>query len=162
ALFSGVAPGTDALDSTWVLQLGPAPMWSRIELAVRPLARNGSCMVYDGARDRFVMFGGGLSDTWSLSLDPSPRWGRIEQDEGSVPYSTDFTQAVYDATRQRTLMFGGGAKYFYSGDAYNSESSDLWSLTTDGFARWEYLPHGFDAQRAAGMSLFIDPVADRL
>ena len=162
ALYSGVVSGGDAGDVTWVLQFGDAPTWSRITTSVKPLGRNGSCMVHDAARDRFVMFGGGIGDTWSLSLDPSPSWRMIEDNGSAVPYGTYFTQAVYDPTRQRTLLFGGAAKYFYSGDAYDVETNTLWSLSTDRFARWSFMAREPAAQPTAGMSLFIDSEADRL
>jgi hypothetical protein len=95
-------------------------------------------------------------------LEPTPSWSRIEQDESGVPYPSYFTQAVYDATRQRTLLFGGGGKYFYGRDAYDTQSNDLWSLHTDRYAHWESIRREPEAQRAAGMSLFLDPNADRL
>jgi hypothetical protein len=161
AIYSGIEQG-DAVDSGWVLQFGDSPMWSRADATVKPPGRNGSCMVYDDARDRFVMFGGGIGDTWALSLDPSPRWRMIEGNGSDYPYPFYFTQAVYDATRRRTLLYGGTSKYFYSGDAYTFQSSDLWSLDTDQFARWVLMRHVFEDPRAGGMSLFIDPLADRL
>src|SRR6185369_12735766 len=69
---------------------------------------------------------------------------------------------VYDSTRRRTLLFGGAGKYFYGRDAYDYQSNDLWSMTTDRFARWAYMRREPEAQRVAGMSVFIDPAADRL
>lgn len=108
-LFGGgltVEPNSD-FDDTWEWR----GSWRRRAPAVSPIARRDHAMVYDAARQRIVLFGGGrftatgvyvqLNDTWewdgnvwtrpALAISPSPRSAAM----------------AYDASRRRTVLFGG-------------------------------------------------------
>jgi hypothetical protein len=160
-VYGGVESGVGALEDAWVLRFADVPTWSHVAPAVRPVARNSPCMVYDGPRDRFVMFGGGISDTWSLTLTPSPAWKLLEADSG-IPYPLYLTAALYDSTRHRLLRYGGHLIYFVHGTQFGAESNELWGMTAGEFARWTQVRGNAAGPPLGGMSMILDPVADRL
>jgi hypothetical protein len=155
-----VPPG-GAVDDTWVLQFGGTPTWRHILPDVRPVARNGPCMAYDERRDRFVMFGGGIGDTWSLSIGQDTTWALI-QPEATTPYARYNLGVVYDAQRHRFLRFGGHSHYFVHRSPQSGESNELLGLTADQFERWTLQRREPPPPAMAGMSLLLDPGADRL
>lgn len=154
-----IDPG-GATDDAWVLQFGGVPTWRHILPDVHPVARNGPCMAYDEQRDRFVMFGGGIGDTWSLSIGQDTTWTLIEP-EVTGPYPLYNLGVVHDARRHRFLRFGGHIHYFVHGTPQPGESDELWGLTIDRFERWTLEQRG-PPPAMAGMSLLLDPGADRL
>lgn len=160
-LYGGVQSGVGALEDAWVLQFGDVPTWTHLAPVPRPVARNSPCMVYDEIRDRFVMFGGGISDTWSLTLAPDPAWKLLETDSG-IPYPNYLTAALYDSTRHRLLRFGGHAHTFIHGTQYGWESDQLWGLTDHGFTHWTQLRSSTAPPPLGGMSLVLDPPGDRV
>jgi cysteine-rich repeat protein len=89
-----------------------------------PPARELPVLVYDGARQRVVMFGGrsgsiNLDDTWQwdgaswIKLtpvhSPAPRYGAA---------------AAYDAERNRIVMFGGTTANGVAGDTWEFDGAD--------------------------------------
>ena len=92
-----------------VASTGPAqaPDWKKIPSRTAPPVRQYSAMVFDSARHRTVLFGGGvvggfLADTWEWdgsnwtefkpANSPAARWGHA---------------MAYDPVRRRTVLFGG-------------------------------------------------------
>jgi hypothetical protein len=153
------APG-GATDDAWVLQFGGVPTWRHIRPEERPVARNGPCMAYDEQRDRFVMFGGGISDTWSLSIGRDTVWTLIQPDP-LQPFALYNLGLVDDPKRHRLLRFGGHAHSFVHGTPQPGESDELLGLTTDRFEHWT-LERREPPPAMAGMSTLLDPGADRL
>ena len=98
--------------------------WVRVEVGRGPSPRKYHRMVYDSARERFVVFGGfdgvALNDTWELR---AAGWRRVETREAPSP-RRGFA-LTYDPVGQRTLLFGG----FPGGE-------ELWSF--DG-AEWSQI-----------------------
>jgi hypothetical protein len=85
--------------------------WSMINgTAIGPSMRDHHAMVYDAARQRTVLFGGGrgiagnqalLDDTW---LFDGTRWTRHA---GANPPARATHRLVYDSHRERVVLFGG-------------------------------------------------------
>jgi len=88
-----------------------------------PSARKYHQMVYDSARERFVMFGGfetkPLRDTWELR---SAGWRRVETRE--APSARRGFALTYDPNGRRTLLFGGSP----GGDELWAFDGTQWSL----------------------------------
>jgi hypothetical protein len=70
--------------------------------------------------------------------------------------------ALYDSTRRRVLHFGGELRFFSYGDPITLPTDELWGFTSDEYARWTPLRRGGNPQRLTGMSMILDPEADRL
>ena len=149
-----------ATPETWILQFGGVPTWRRFLPEVRPIARNGPCMAYDAVRDRFVMFGGGVSDTWSLSIGTDTTWTVVQPDL-SGPFKVYGAALVHDTRRGRLLHFGGHLHYIVHGTVFPFDSNELWEVGTDPYERWTLARAG-PLPGMAGMSVLMDPGADRL
>jgi len=79
----GLPPNNSSLcEGTWALAFSGTPMWTQLSPAGRvPLARSGHTAVYDAARDRMVVFGGG---TWYFDANNDVRalvWGARPKDD---------------------------------------------------------------------------------
>jgi hypothetical protein len=102
-------------NDAWALTLTDPPTWTQLlPSGTPPAGREAHSAIYDGARDRMVVFGGYdatyyYGDTWTLSFvddswrqlapagdAPLPRWGQV---------------AVYDWLLDRMAMFGGSVGY---------------------------------------------------
>lgn len=94
--------------------------WEQLFLEREPHTRTNAAMVYDGQRERVVLFGGVyeeqlFGDTWEFDgenwqkLDlpnhPSERWGHV---------------MFYDPQQQRIILFGGWSK--------EGPQDDMWEL----------------------------------
>jgi hypothetical protein len=79
--------------------------WTKADVK-GPSARKYHQMVYDSARERFVLFGGfdtkPLRDTWELR---SAGWRRVETRD--APSARRGLALTYDPNGRRTLLFGG-------------------------------------------------------
>lgn len=125
---SGVGSGSARfLNDTWEYD---GQDWTEIETANRPPAREFQAqpgMVYDGARRRMVLFGGGpeqLNDTWEYDGNA---WVEIHTDT-APPARRGHTMA-YDAKRQRIVLFGG-----FSGSEL---IADTWDYDGTNWTRFE-------------------------
>jgi hypothetical protein len=109
-LFGGVSASNQALNDLWSLALQSAPaVWA-------PLAPTGAApgpfsshtAMYDGKRDRMLMFGraGDAVEVWELSLSPGPAWHPLAG-PGIGPSARDQFTTIYDVPRDRVLLFGG-------------------------------------------------------
>jgi len=148
-VFGGSTFDGRALDDTWALSLSGAPEWNRITDEVAPPARYGHSAIYDAARDRMIVFGGGGSDTWSFDL-ASDSWNPIAT-QGTPPAPIGHT-ATYDPIRDRMLVFGGEG----------AGASGIWSLSLTGPAVWTFLERPGDGYERHGHNAFYDPIGDRL
>jgi hypothetical protein len=150
---------------TWLLNLSGPPIWTKTD-ALGPAPRFGATMVYDSARDRMLLFGGGsatpcgedqclfnLNDTWALPLAGSLQWEPVSAG-GQLPPERYYHSAIYDPVRDRMLIYGG--------DGYNL-FADLWALTFAGTPTWHMLTAAgaTPGQRYEHAALY-DPLRDRM
>ncbi len=117
-------------DETWELELSG---WSRVCTAdcLRPAARYGAAMAYDGARGVSVLFGGTLQDgtyaddTWEWN---GSSWREVcDYDDCSRPSVRSGAAMVYDAGAGVALLVGG-----YNGASY---IADTWAWSGTAWQR---------------------------
>lgn len=99
-----------------------AVRWVQTKTAVAPSGRLDAAMVYDGAREQVVLFGGRdrvgnmLADTWTLEGNV---WSL--RNPTRVPPATEQHAMAYDQARQEVVLFGG---YYVKG---NVVMQDTWT-----------------------------------
>jgi len=130
-LFGGEGAGRFFHDA-WALTLGSSPEW--IDLApsgTPPSGRGGQAAVYDSARDRMVIYSGGVTyddcagglcscspeykvDAWSLELRPIPQWTKLQPGGGVCGVTGHGVNghpvrlpAIYDPLRDRMIIDRG-------------------------------------------------------
>ena len=114
-------PEVAGLNDTWALSLDGEPAWELIDPGTGPSRRGDVAMVYDGLRDRVILFGGiehaadgsrvWKNDVWALNLaEPSPTWEEMVT-VGPVPPPRGDHSMVYDPLRDRVVLFGGSPIY---------------------------------------------------
>ena len=130
-------PDTDRSD-VWVLRdangVG-SPAWEALAVTAAPPPRRNASVVYDGATNRLLMFGGRqgadtvLNDVWSLSLPNgaagAPAWTQLAPD-GDAPAPRWGHSAAYDVVSRRMILFGGSGVGLESDR--NLVANDLWLL----------------------------------
>lgn len=104
--------------------------WREVRTGARPAARTGARMVYDGARDRAVLFGGvGVystpdrgehRDTWEWT---GARW--LRRDSRQAPPHRHRHAMVVDSRRGRVVLFGG------EGSSSSDLRGDTWEWDGD-------------------------------
>lgn len=116
----------------WELRLDPTPTWSPIMTAGEiPPARSLHSAIYDPARHRMVIYGGGsmgdvyefIGDVWELSLDSTPTWTELAPPD-PVPDGRAEHKAIYDPLRDQMVVYGGRNPY----EATLKYMSETWSL----------------------------------
>lgn len=142
-------------NDTWVLPLGPAPVWERlVTVGATPPARYSHSLVYDPLLDRVITFGGTSHSTYELTLNHPPRWSQVPT-AGTPPSPRVRHAAILDPLRRRMIVFGG-----YGNDRPMNE---LWSLSLDGVPQWvQMTPPGPVPTPRYGHTLAYDPDADQL
>ena len=149
------------LADLWALSFaGATPTWSQITpLGPAPSGRFLSQLVYDSARDRFLLMFGDhepqvLGDVWELRLSPAPAWRQLAP-AGVPPSARGAEMCVYEPAHDRVLMFGGGN--------LNGLLDDLWALEFgSGDGVWQELPvPPGPSPRNLGV-LRMDPLHNRL
>lgn len=93
---------------TWAYDVD-ANEWIRMDIAMRPSARNGHDMAYDAESDRIVLFGGfdgtvALGDMWVYDLNTNT-WENMRPAAG--PPGRRLHAMAYDAQSDLVVMFGG-------------------------------------------------------
>ena len=81
------------------------PDWVRVTTTTSPPGRHGHAMAYDSARQRVVLFGGGLvklNDTWEYD---GRNWTKMNPQ--TSPPGRFIHAMAYDSVRKRTVLFGG-------------------------------------------------------
>jgi len=154
---SGQSGPLGSFMDVWALSFAAGPVWTAIAPGGEaPPVRTDHSLVYDRARDRFLMlFGRGetgpVTDVWELRLGPSPTWRRLAV-AGVAPTAPEGAMCVVDDKRGRLLLFGG-APY----------QADLWALDLEhGDGAWRRLPVPPGPTWRGGGLLRIDTVRDRL
>ena len=153
--------GSTYFNDAWALSLSGIPAWTELAaMGTPPSARYGHSAVFDGVRDRMVVFGGATgtnqssSETWALSLSGTPAWSQLTP-AGSPPTARDGQSALYDAASDRVVMFGGksGSTYF----------NDSWALSLSGTMAWTQLAAtGTPPSARYGHSSVYDPSRGRM
>jgi N-acetylneuraminic acid mutarotase len=95
-------------DHTWVYDYS-ANTWTDMRPAVSPPARNSFAMVYDGAADRVILFGGGdwfvdYGDTWAYDYQHNT-WTELHPAAG--PALRSYGYMAYNSEHDRIVLFGG-------------------------------------------------------
>ena len=130
---------------TWVLNLRHELEWQLLPVVSGPSALWGMSSIYDGKRDRMVIFGGtdgaygGNFDVWALDLRGVPAWHLVTT-AGTPPPARRSGTAIYDALRDRMVIYGGAVLVPYSGPQF---FGDTWALDfTDDPPTWSQLLPG--------------------
>lgn len=81
-VFGGIRHSTSSLlDDLWNLVLSAPPAWGQLLPSSGPVPRFAQAAIYDGPRQRMIVFGGqggiggtssNLNDVWALSLNVTP------------------------------------------------------------------------------------------
>jgi hypothetical protein len=127
------------------------PIWIQASPETSPIARWANGLVYDGARENVVLFGGigriggvltRLSDTWTWD---GTDW--TEQSPASSPPARTGPLA-YDPTRERVVMFGGAGESGLLGDTWEWDGAN-WSERTPAIGPRARFSHAmtFDSTR---------------
>ncbi len=121
-----------AFGDVWVLPLTEPLDWSKVNPAGAFPARAQHGALYDGARDRILVHGGGgasgeLGDVRALSLAGDPAWSLVD----SSAYALRVGHvAVYDPLLDRMLLWGGR-----SSDPW-LDHNDIVAFPLDGASPW--------------------------
>ena len=139
-------------DDTWVYDLD-GDTWTEMSPAVRPPARAGHAMAYDGQSDRAVMFGGfdvtgTLDDTWTYDLEGNS-WSETRS-SGRRPSPREGHAMAYDAKIDRVILFGGRDSTTEGDTWWYDVDTDTWTIRAVSLAPPPRLRHGmaYDAQSA--------------
>jgi galactose oxidase-like protein len=123
-----------------------------------PPARIGHAAVYDAARDRLLIFGGGdpwpRADVWALDLASPVRWVQIVPD-GAGPTGRSGHTTIYDPVQDRVLLFGGND---------GTDRADVWELPLGATPpTWTQLtPAGAAPPPRSGHTAIYDAVGERM
>ncbi|HMA47523.1 MAG TPA: kelch repeat-containing protein, partial [Frankiaceae bacterium] len=150
-LYGGAEAGT--YGDVWALSLGDSlsAAWTQLLPAgTGPVNRRSHTAVFDGARDRMVVYGGNterfwsttgtdLSDVWSLSLDGPVQWSEVAL-SGVLPGARCEHAAFYDTKTDRMVVYGGTVD--------GTTQDDSWQLG------WTFTPAaGVGAPAAASLAI---------
>jgi hypothetical protein len=140
----------------WTLSFAGSPTWTAVAPAGEaPPPRNGHSLVYDPARDRFLLLFGNdgtrdVTDVWELRLGTSPAWRRLATG-GVGPTTRERAMCVVDSKRDRLLVFGNG------------DRPELWALDLEhGDGAWTRVPVPPGPSWRSGGLLRLDTLRDRL
>lgn len=142
-------------------------LWRNGVVGLTPFQREGSLMVYDTLRDRFVMFGGMqgnngcLNDTWQLKRNTNGdyEWTKLNP-TGTLPTRRWLMAGGYDAVNDRLVLWGGQDQGF-SG----SELGDTWELSFSSSAdgAWtQRTPSGTGPTAASASAYAVDTTNNHL
>jgi hypothetical protein len=152
---------SEILNDVWELALSGTPTWSQISLSgPTPPYRSGSCVAFDRARDRILLFGGyGVAgvcdDVWSLSLGDSVTWTPLVP-AGSGGLGRARASAVLDSMGDRLVVFGGFSPT-------GAQVNDVWSLRLSDPVAWtQLMPLGTLPPARASQCGAMDPVLRRM
>ena len=131
-----------------------------------PSARYAARAVWDGARDRMLMFGGYsddggyLNDVWEWRSRPVPGWSPLAVG-GAPPPGRFAGGVVLDEPRDRLLVFGGYSLLGFSPTSWN----DLWELPLSGPQSQVWSPvtvEGTPPSPRWGFAMHEDPMRARV
>ena len=150
-------------DDVWELRFTPEPVWRRLSPAGPSPTRGGAMAVFDPARDRLLLFGGGgygarFDDTWALDLSSSDgSWSQLPAPPG--PSARGLGLLQMDTAHDRVLLFGGEEGTFLDFIFHN----DVWALSLGGSPSWqEIVADGAPPSGRGRLVGAYDAVHDRL
>ncbi len=160
-LFSGTQQSGPLDRSVWTLPLADAdPEWVPHLLPGGPNPRHGQIAVWDGPRDRMLMFGGYddvtldyTNELWQLDFTPAPAWTLLAP-SGGPPSPRMVFGMIHDPIRDRLIIMGGHPQHL----------NDVWSLPLSGpnAMQWTQLsPSGTPPAPRWGHTFVYDPERDR-
>jgi hypothetical protein len=151
-------------NDVWLLDLASNTWSQTTPSGTLPSVRESHSAVYDGSRNRMLIFGGTwqgiatLSDVWELVFSDPPVWNQLTP-SGTPPTGRIGHSAILDPIRDRMIVFSGGYEGF-DGGTYNNE---VWALSLSGLPAWSRLtPSGTPPGGRVGHSAFYDPIRDRM
>ena len=111
---SGVSldPYAEALQDLWEWDPAASSWTNRTPSGNKPTARSGAGMVFDSARNKFIIFGGrsttnfDLADTWEW--DPATGAFTDRTQSGLAPLGRSQHSMVFEKSTGKVLLFGGG------------------------------------------------------
>lgn len=163
-LFAG-APLGEAME-IWAYSLTGGPVWTNLTPASPgPSTRSLHTLVYDGAGDRIVLFGGfsylypwnDFDDAWTLNLSGDPQWMELSPSP-LRPTARQGHSAAYDPSGRRMLIVGGQGGSGSPGGGVRER--DTWALALDDPAEWSMV-HGSPSARTGHTGIY-DPVRHRM
>ena len=96
-------------NDVWALSLSGSPQWTQIlPLGPAPPVRYGHVGIFDAARNRMLIWGGGPGSdalVWSLELGSTPAWTSFDFPE--PPAIRQYATAIHDPVGDRMVIFGG-------------------------------------------------------
>lgn len=118
-------------NDVWALSLSGTPQWTQIlPLGTPPPIRYGHVGVFDPARNRMLIWGGGVGAdalVWSLELGSTPAWTSFDFPE--PPAVRQFATAIHDPVGDRMVIFGGA-----------QPTNEVLSLELPGSMSWTFRP----------------------
>ena len=138
-MFGGSQGSSDSqvAPHTWLFEDGGWRRLTCVQTTDCPAARSGHAMVWDSARERAVLFGGGFSsggsytafdDTWEFD---GTTW--IEKFPATSPPARTMTAMAYNPVEGRVVLFGGSEESAPNSTAFD----DTWEY--DG-TNWALVP----------------------
>ena len=129
------------LNDVWALSLSGTPTWSRIEITGdAPRGRCDHAAIYDAARDRMVIYGGGnpydSSDVWALMLGEDPMWIRLDAEDAPALTRTN-PVAIYDPSGDQMVVVGADPAHEIR--CGTDEQRTLWAFPLSGRPQWRLL-----------------------
>jgi len=159
AVFGGSADSGTFLNDVWLLQLGAAPAWSRLNLpAPGPDPRTEHGAAFDLSRNRMIVYGGfsfgTANDTWELDFVEAPEW-RLLSPGPSPPPARNGASLTFDADGNRMVLFGG--------QGVSGPRNDTWAVPTASQPSWSRIADsGQQPSPSGGHSAVYDSRRRRL
>jgi hypothetical protein len=153
-VFGGLGPTGAVMEDVWSYALFAPALWSQIlPTGATPPARVLGSVIYDRAKDRFVLFGGfgaaEYNDVWTFSVGPPASWTQLLP-AGVPPDPRYGHTAVYDEAHQRMLVFGGRTNA-------GAVDDHVWALSLSGPPAWTSY-NGPGPSTRDGHVAVLDPV----
>jgi len=125
-------PYPEALQDLWEWDPVASTWTNRTPSGNKPTARAGAGMVFDSARNKFIIFGGrsttnfDLADTWEW--DPATGAFTDRTQSGLAPVGRSQHSMVFEKSTGKVLLFGGGlvAPHRYDGISISLAFSETW------------------------------------
>ena len=162
-VFGGYDDRNEQSADVWTLNLAGSPTWTRLQVVGTPpdLFR-GARGIYDGSRNRIVVYGQSLSANssvvYQLTLSGTPTWSNVTP-PGTLPTHDFGYTTIYDAPRDRMVVFGGFI-FDQSGDV---PTNDVWALSFAPGGQWTKLaPAGPAPSPRYFSTAIVDVPRDRM
>jgi hypothetical protein len=138
-----------ASGDVWTLSMTATTSWTRLAVANAIPGRFGHSAVYDGDKQRMVIFGGvaatgpntfaegWVDDVWALSLDAAPTWSNLVANDPRPMSLWIYDSAAYDSTHDAIIYVPSAFGDHFSPWSWASLPFVTWRLNLMPSARWE-------------------------